>query len=321
MTLNFAYSKSNPDITVPDLATMVAYLPDIEKDEIVAVDVETTGVLPGAELIEVGAAIMNLGTGEVVSTFDRFVRPDSFRNRRVWLPAEIVKKTGITSDLIEQNGISPAQALTDLHKYIGDRFLVFHNANFDWKRFIYPGFNQLELPSCPIVFDTYVLLRALNPKPRMSLDALRERYGIPKDGHHRAVVDAEHTARILYRMIPEVRDWEDPRLHSPSCSNDYPDTPQTASGSRQNDFCGQHDNGYGGYGKAYTPRIRAHYWSRGGIVRAYVNFPDYTFFYDLGRDQWGSKDNISYETLYESVQAVLAAYNVWDGKSLIEKIK
>ncbi len=93
------------------------------EDEVVVVDIETTGWDPGREaIIEVAAAIMR--GPEVVERFHTMVDPGRP------IPAEIVKLTGI-HDHDVAGALPPEVAASRLAEFAGSRDLVAHNAGFD----------------------------------------------------------------------------------------------------------------------------------------------------------------------------------------------
>ena len=93
------------------------------EDEVVLVDIETTGFDPGRDaLIEIAAALMR--GPEVVERFHTMVDP----GRPV--PPEIVQLTGI-DDAALAGAPPPEKAALDLAEFAAGRALVAHNAPFD----------------------------------------------------------------------------------------------------------------------------------------------------------------------------------------------
>ena len=93
------------------------------EDEVVIVDIETTGWDPGREaIIEIAAAIMR--GPQIIERFHTMVDP----GRPV--PVEIVKLTGISDDDV-RGAVPPEVAALRLAEFAGGRDLVAHNASFD----------------------------------------------------------------------------------------------------------------------------------------------------------------------------------------------
>jgi ATP-dependent DNA helicase DinG len=93
------------------------------EDEVVLVDIETTGFDPGRDsVIEIAAAAMR--GPEILETFHTLVDPGTA------IPPEIVRLTGITDDEVS-GARSPDAAASALSAFVGGRDIVAHNAPFD----------------------------------------------------------------------------------------------------------------------------------------------------------------------------------------------
>lgn len=93
------------------------------EEEVVLVDIETTGFDPRSDrVIEIAAALMR--GPELVETFETLVDPGCA------IPPEIVRLTGIT-DAEVQGAPSPDAAASALADFVGGRDVVAHNAPFD----------------------------------------------------------------------------------------------------------------------------------------------------------------------------------------------
>ncbi len=151
----------------------------------VSLDLETTGLNAESDrIIEVGA--VKLEQGRIVDTFQRLVNPGHA------LPDFVAVLTGITdADLV---GAPPFTEIADeLAAFIGDLPMVGQNYQFDL------GFLNANgvMPTGP-VFDTLDLSRILRPSAAShSLGWVSEEMGIVNDSPHRALADAETTARVF----------------------------------------------------------------------------------------------------------------------------
>ena len=95
---------------------------DLDAD-VVIIDTETTGVsFKSDELTQIAAARMR--KGEVVDWFVTFVNPG------MPIPEEITLLTSIDDTLVA-DAPSPQEALSALSEFVGESYLVAHNANFD----------------------------------------------------------------------------------------------------------------------------------------------------------------------------------------------
>ena len=163
-------------------------------DEMVAFDIETTGLNAGSDrMTEIGAVIY--AGGEIKETFNTFVDPG------MHIPAEITQLTGIT-DRDVKGAPSEAEALKSFLEFVGDRPIVAHNADFD-TGFMSAAAARSGIEFEPVYLDTLVLARALLPDlKRHKLDIVSNRLSLPEFNHHRASDDALVVARIMGRFLP-----------------------------------------------------------------------------------------------------------------------
>ena len=162
-------------------------------DEFVAFDVETTGLSAGSDRItELGAAIFK--NGEVTERFQTFVNPERP------IPREITELTGIT-DRDVFDAPDEGTVLSDFIKFIGDRPLVAHNAEFDMG-FMTAAARRSGVEFSPPYIDTLTLSQSLLPDMRrFKLDLVAARLGLPEFNHHRASDDAVTCGKIMARLV------------------------------------------------------------------------------------------------------------------------
>lgn len=166
--------------------------------EIVAFDIETTGLNAGSDrMTEIGAVIFS--GDEVKESFNTFVNPG------MHIPAEITQLTGIKdSDVKDAPG--EEEALRAFLEFAGGRPLVAHNARFD------TGFMSAAADRCgidfdPVFLDTLPLAQALLPDlKRHKLDMVSNRLSLPDFNHHRASDDALVCGRIMGRFIAMLKE-------------------------------------------------------------------------------------------------------------------
>lgn len=157
--------------------------------DFVVFDIETTGLKAKFhELIEVAG--VKVSGGKIVDRFSEFVKPES------QILPHITELTKITNEMVA--GADKAEnVLKRFIEFSKGSVLVAHNANFDvgfLKR--YAEIYNLEFDFCYV--DTLGLSRKLvtNIK-RHRLDRVAKALGINFEGHHRAINDAEVTAKIF----------------------------------------------------------------------------------------------------------------------------
>ncbi len=169
-------------------------------DTVVVLDFETTGLSPnnGDRAIEIGA--VRLQDGEVVDRFQALMNP----GRRI--SGFIEDYTGITNAML--NDAEPCgEVMHRFADFVGDFNMVAHNASFD-KRFLDA---ELDLISRHYSGDfTCSLLaarRVFQEAPNHKLGTLVDYVNLPSDGtFHRALYDAEMTAKVWMAMLATMRD-------------------------------------------------------------------------------------------------------------------
>lgn len=161
--------------------------------EFVVFDIETTGFYARKDKItEIGA--IRIRNNEIVDSFSALVNPERL------IPTEVVELTGITDDMV-RNEPTIDQVLPRFMEFVNGAVLVAHNAKFDTS-FIFSSCDDLGIPYSPIVVDTLALSRhLLKDLKKHKLNIVAKYLDIKLEGHHRAVNDAEATARIFLKFL------------------------------------------------------------------------------------------------------------------------
>ena len=167
-------------------------------DEIVAFDIETTGLsIENDRITEIGAVVYK--NGEMTDRFQTFVDPGRS------IPPNISELTGIY-DRDVFGPPSEGEAVRAFLDFVGDRPLAAHNADFD-VGFISEVCRREGLKFDPVYVDTLPLAQALLPElRRYKLDIVSGRLGLPDFNHHRASDDAAVVARIMEKFVPMLRE-------------------------------------------------------------------------------------------------------------------
>ncbi len=161
-------------------------------DTCVVFDIETTGFsCVRNKIIEIGA--VKVKGGEVIDRFSTFVNPNEP------IPYRITQLTSITDEMV-MDARTIEEVLPEFIAFIGDAYLVAHNASFDTS-FIAENCRQLEIPYEYSHVDTVELARILLPHlPNYKLHTVAKDLNVSLEHHHRAVDDAECTAWIYLEL-------------------------------------------------------------------------------------------------------------------------
>ncbi|WP_026495184.1 PolC-type DNA polymerase III [Butyrivibrio sp. WCD3002] len=166
----------------------------IEGSTFVVFDIETTGFSPKKnKIIEIGA--VKLKDGQILDRFSEFIDPGEP------IPFNITKLTSITDEMVigcpTRDEIVPRFV-----EFCEGCILVGHNVGFDIS-FINENCRQLGIDVDYTTVDTMGLSRAFFPRQaKHNLDALCKTLGVVNEHHHRAVDDAECTAKIFLKFMP-----------------------------------------------------------------------------------------------------------------------
>ena len=157
-------------------------------------DLETTGGSPSSDrILEVGA--VRVERGRIDGSFTTLVNPG------VPIPPFISSMTGIREEMLAGAPSFPSVA-EEIARFIGESVLVAHNLPFDL------GFLNHELGRSsgfilanPSLCTVRLGRRLLPHLPDRRLDTLADHYGMRFRDRHRALGDAEVTARLLLKFI------------------------------------------------------------------------------------------------------------------------
>ena len=177
-------------------------------DRIVVFDTETTGIDFQRDcLIELGAVA--LGPEGEEDSCNALLRLPQGRT----LPPVITQLTGITSELLEKEGVewaTAAQAFCRLLETERPTLLCAYNAQFDLN-FLYPFLlaqHRAEVLRRLKFLDVLTVYRDRRDYPHKLCHAI-EAYRIPQvSNSHRAVDDARAAAAVLEAMAAERQDLE-----------------------------------------------------------------------------------------------------------------
>ena len=166
--------------------------------EYIVFDIETTGLSQKKnKIIEIGA--VKVKDGEEIDRFSEFINPEEP------IPYSIEQLTSITDEMV-MHAPTVDVILPKFLEFCGDDIVVAHNAAFD-TRFIKKNAKDLGMKFDNTIMDTMTLSHVLLPElGKFTLDRVCKALNVKNEHHHRAVDDANATAKIfvkLYEMLVE----------------------------------------------------------------------------------------------------------------------
>ncbi|GHV26003.1 DNA polymerase III PolC-type [Clostridia bacterium] len=165
--------------------------------EIIVLDFETTGLSAARErIIEIGA--VRITNGLVADTYSKMVNPEKP------IPAAASRINKITDDMVS-GAPRFAELADDFLEFLGDTPIAAHNAPFD-SAFLKAELKRIGKEYDPVVIDTLAFSRKIFPALKShSLSSLTKHLRITLKGAHRAVNDAQATAKALIMLMEMAR--------------------------------------------------------------------------------------------------------------------
>lgn len=173
-------------------------------DNIIVLDTETTGFSPRTEEI-IELAMLHVSPGGLTREYDQFIRLSPGRS----IPQKIVELTGITDSMLENEGVSKAEACADLAEMLSlpRPLVVAYNAQFDLGFLYYflKSFGKAAVLKNVQMLDALTVYRDRRPFPHKLCDAVAA-YSLVSQNTHRAIDDTKATYELLCAMDEEEQD-------------------------------------------------------------------------------------------------------------------
>lgn len=169
------------------------------RDELIAFDIETTGLSPaGDRITEIGA--VRLKDGEIADSFDTFVDPERP------IPPKITQLTSITDEMMK-GAPKERDALEAFFRFCGDgAVLIAHNADFDTS-FIRAAAKRCGMEFDNAYIDTVPMCRSLlKDLKNAKLDTVARYLKLDDFHHHRACDDAAVLGKIFLRLARRLEE-------------------------------------------------------------------------------------------------------------------
>ncbi len=168
-------------------------------ETIAVIDFETTGLSPatGGRATEIAAVLVR--DGRIVGRYASLMQSGA------WVPPFIEQLTGISNAMLA--AAPPAErVMREVASFVGDCPLVAHNAAFD-RPFWCAELQRADCNAMHHFACTLLLARRLYPEcPNHRLGTLAAWHHLPTAGRaHRALADAEVTAKLLLQMQRDVK--------------------------------------------------------------------------------------------------------------------
>lgn len=160
----------------------------------VSIDLETTGLeVNSDQIISIGAVKNGPSDNQ------NFYKLIHIENE---IPKVITKLTGITTQLVHEQGIPLVEALQELKKFVGSEAIVGYNIRFD-EQFLTAGFNQIgEDGLTNLVVDLMPKVKKDNPfLPNYRLETVLQEYNINNSNQHNALADAGATMELASKLM------------------------------------------------------------------------------------------------------------------------
>lgn len=171
----------------------------VETDYVVF-DFETTGAkCPPCRVTEIGA--YRVEKGKLAGEFHSLINPETP------IPTFITELTGI-SDSMVKDAPKFREIAAKLLDFIGDAVLVAHNAPFDMRflnyeiGMIYSGYRVANPHLCTVQLSRKLVPNIENHK----LNTVAEHFCVSLENHHRALDDANATAKIFVELLTKLEE-------------------------------------------------------------------------------------------------------------------
>ena len=166
----------------------------IEDTTFVVFDLETFGLNSHKnEIIEIGA--IKLKGTRIVDTFSSFVNPNKI------IPKKISELTHITQDMVD-NAPTIEDVLPKFLEFTKDAVMVAHNSAFDMGFIRRDAKKYMGIDYKPPIIDTLQMARDLYPDLKgYNLDRLNKTFKLSLENHHRAIDDAQSTAKLFIMFL------------------------------------------------------------------------------------------------------------------------
>lgn len=188
---------SDPTI-YSDFEPFQLLLNNLENNNVVIFDVESTGLnTTNDEIVQIAAIKIN-SLGEEIERFTKFLKPSKF-------VGDSVNIHKFTDEYLNKYGENAKDVLNEFLTFIQGSVLVGHNVKFDLD-ICTSQMNRLELEKLEYIwyYDTLDMTRRFYPKMKnYMLETLSKEFDVKVSSNHNAINDILATKDILIKIINE----------------------------------------------------------------------------------------------------------------------
>lgn len=148
--------------------------------------------------------MLTVENGEIIDEYDKFI------NIGESLSPKVIDLTGITNDMLREEGVDESIVAQDLkERMAGDTLMIAHNCQFDMFFVYHLLYRHYPDEAYDIVsnvkwIDTVTVLKDRKDYPHKLIDAVKY-YELEEVNFHRAIDDT----RALYRVTLKMKEDED----------------------------------------------------------------------------------------------------------------
>jgi CRISPR-associated protein Cas2 len=166
-----------------------------DNKQIVSLDIETTGLIPGKDQIISIGAVKQINDKEC-NSFYRLIKVDTV------VPKAITKLTGITAQLLKEDGVTLDQALRELTEFVNSAMIIGYNLQLDLSFLMYGyRFANLKEPDNKTLDLLPVVKKVEKFIDNYRLATILDFYNIRNLKPHNALSDAKATLQLLYKLM------------------------------------------------------------------------------------------------------------------------
>lgn len=167
------------------------------KEQYNILDFETTGFSADHDrVIEVG--VVKIKGNKIIDKFQSFINPG------MRISSTITNLTGITNEMV-RSAHKSSKVMPELKEFVGNEFIVAHNASFD-SRFFYAEMKRARLkPTNEFLCSLLLSRRIYQELNSHKLENLCNHIGVINKASHRALEDAEVTFKVFNDICKKIK--------------------------------------------------------------------------------------------------------------------